>query len=642
VRKPRFVSLAFALCLAVALAAMASISWTAVRLERAESEAWEKAETEERVRLALWRMDSSLAPLLTQEVARPDYVYRAFYSTELAYSKLFQNIEKGEVFVPSPLLVFQSPYVRLHFQIGADGRFTSPQAPAGNERDLAEGSGHTTTESIDEAGRRLAELSALVDREKLLTSLAARASPADGDRVSPAPTVGSETRETPVPQGGAPARQAAATAAGRARGAQLQVEAYEQVFQTSSEAWSKSRRQVRVEEALAAQSERNSAELEQRLEFCELGSVANRVGAEPGGLGTAMPATMMQPVWLGSILLLARKVFLDGEEVVQGCWLDWEALRKAMLAGIVDLLPEADLEPASELRVKDGERRLASLPVQLVPGRVPTDASPARSPVLYSLGVAWACVILGAGAVAALLAGAVALSERRRGFVSAVTHEMRTPLTTFRLYTEMLAGGMVRDEGKRRSYLERLRAEAERLGHLVENVLAYAKLESGRARRKFERVAVGAVVERARERLDERTRRDGMQLAVEVAGDAGAAQVEIDAAAVEQILLNLVDNACKYAASAAVRRVHLTVAGAGQRSVSITVRDHGPGISRRGARRLFRPFGKSVDDAARSAPGVGLGLALSRRFAREMGGDLRLDASSSGGAAFVLRLPVAR
>ena len=72
------------------------------------------------------------------------------------------------------------------------------------------------------------------------------------------------------------------------------------------------------------------------------------------------------------------------------------------------------------------------------------------------------------------------LSERRGAFVSAVTHELRTPLTTLRMYTEMLADGMVPDEPRRRSYLQTLRAEADRLGHLVENVLAYSRLERNR------------------------------------------------------------------------------------------------------------------------------------------------------------------
>ena len=79
-----------------------------------------------------------------------------------------------------------------------------------------------------------------------------------------------------------------------------------------------------------------------------------------------------------------------------------------------------------------------------------------------------------------LLAGVVALSERRAAFVSSVTHELRTPLTTFRMYADMLARGMVPDAERRQQYLETLRTEAERLTHLVENVLSYARLERGR------------------------------------------------------------------------------------------------------------------------------------------------------------------
>ena len=96
------------------------------------------------------------------------------------------------------------------------------------------------------------------------------------------------------------------------------------------------------------------------------------------------------------------------------------------------------------------------------------------SPIFLSLGIAWACVLLAATAVAGLLAGVMRLSARRASFVSAVTHELRTPLTTFQMYAEMLADGMVPEESKQKEYLATLRAEAGRLIHLVENVLAYA------------------------------------------------------------------------------------------------------------------------------------------------------------------------
>ena len=112
----------------------------------------------------------------------------------------------------------------------------------------------------------------------------------------------------------------------------------------------------------------------------------------------------------------------------------------------------------------------------------------------------------------------------------------------------------------------------------------------------------------------------------------------IDRSALEQILVNLVDNACKYAAASAPPIVRIRLERAGLR-VLVHVRDHGPGFSKRDRRRLFRPFSKSDRDAATSAPGVGLGLALSQRLARAQGGDLRLEEPRDGGAAFVISLP---
>jgi signal transduction histidine kinase len=248
-------------------------------------------------------------------------------------------------------------------------------------------------------------------------------------------------------------------------------------------------------------------------------------------------------------------------------------------------------------------------------------------------------VLLAAAAVGLLLWGTVALSERRGDFVSAVTHELRTPLTTFRMYSEMLAEGMVADEAKRRRYLLTLRAEAQRLSHLVENVLAYARLERGRALRRAETVPVADLLARLRDRLAERAAQARMELVVEAAEDGGLA-VKADASAVEQVLFNLVDNACKYAATAEDKRIHVVV-GKTDGAVALRVCDHGPGIPPADARRLFRAFSKSAKEAANSAPGVGLGLALSRRLARDMGGNLRLEAHPSGGACFVLTLPCA-
>ena len=236
-----------------------------------------------------------------------------------------------------------------------------------------------------------------------------------------------------------------------------------------------------------------------------------------------------------------------------------------------------------------------------------------------------------------MLHAAISLSERRGAFVSAVTHEMRTPLTTFQMYTEMLVEGMIEGEAKRLRYLRTLRVEAERLAHLVENVLVYARLERGKRVSRMDVVTLGGLVEDLRERFEERARHAGMRFVVEAGDDEFF--VRADTSAVERILFNLVDNACKYARNAEDRRVHLVLDRA-DGCARLRVWDHGPGISGEQAPRLFVPFSKSAVDAAHSAPGVGLGLALSRRLARRMGGDLVLDRSVKGGACFVLSLPV--
>jgi signal transduction histidine kinase len=350
---------------------------------------------------------------------------------------------------------------------------------------------------------------------------------------------------------------------------------------------------------------------------------------------------IMTPLWVGDALLLARRVSVDQADYVQGVWLNWPAIRLTLLESARDLVPAARLEPSESEAPDKQPRRLASLPIKLAPGPVPFDPRAALSPIRIALSIAWVCVVIGSAAIGAMLWGAMSLSERRGAFVSAVTHELRTPLTTVSMYAEMLQEGMVPDQAKRQQYLATLRAEADRLGHLVENVLAYSRIERGRAKPRIQDVPLGQLIESARKRLADRARQAGMELAVETPTEAEQMSVRADPSAVEQILFNLVDNAGKYAAGAKDRRIHLQAERNGSYA-TIRVRDHGPGIAQGDRRKLFRPFSKSARDAANSAPGVGLGLALSRRLARQMRGDLRLEPAEGEGAQFVLSLPVAQ
>ncbi|HEV8290544.1 MAG TPA: HAMP domain-containing sensor histidine kinase [Tepidisphaeraceae bacterium] len=571
----------FGLCVAVGFAAMAWISLTVLRLDR-------QAQVEENVRLALWRMDSSLSPLIAQETARPYFAYSPFIRTQRAYNKAYSEVE---VMIPSPLLTQDSPLIRLHFDFAADGTFTCPQVPLGNQADIALARSYTTREHIDEASAAMEELSKVVNAQELLALLPREMISTTWPMPTQAPQVTALNANEPA--------------------GNQQVQRDFNEFQARAA----SNSSIQNYDYANRMAQRNMA--------------AREVREGP-----------LKPIWVKGQLLLARRVNVDGKDHVQGCWLKWPEIRTSLLENVRDLLPAAELAP-NEGSYREEKQRwmLAAIPAQLEPGAMPMNVMQFGSPIRMTLLVAWICVIIGSGAVALLLWGAISLSERRGAFVSAVTHELRTPLTTLSMYSEMLEQGMVQDESRKQQYLTTLRAEANRLGHLVENVLAYSRIERGRADGRIQTIPVPELIDAVKERLGERAKQAGMELAIELPPQAQEMAVKADASAVEQILFNLVDNAGKYASSAKDKRIHLSAQPNGSAAM-IRLADHGPGFSKQESRKLFRPFSKSAREAANSAPGVGLGLALCRRLARQMKGDLKLE-ETDGGASFVLTLPLA-
>jgi len=345
------------------------------------------------------------------------------------------------------------------------------------------------------------------------------------------------------------------------------------------------------------------------------------------------------PIWVDNKLLFVRRVNIGGSEVIQGCWFDWSALREWLLEPARERLPDVDLVAVADREPQSHRRMLASLPVALtVP--LPHLIQTGSDPMAWALGAAWACLLIATIAVGALLQGVIRLSERRAQFVSAVTHELRTPLTTFRMYSEMLLQNMIEDPEKKRSYLQTLNEEADRLTHLVENVLSYARLERGSASMHLETLTASRLIEHSRARLEERAREANMDFECSLPTQADSIAIHTNVSAVEQILFNLVENACKYACHGSDPVIQMEAKIAAQQ-LEISIQDFGPGIPADEKRRLFRPFHKSSEEAARSAPGVGLGLALSRRLARDLGGNLRLDHHATSGARFCLSLPLA-
>lgn len=659
--RPVFRWFLFLLSLLVFTAALGWISVRMLEMEKQRQVADEEDSVQEKMRLALWRMDSLASALLIRENARPAYHYQAFYAPDDVFASKTRSIPKGEALMPSPLFGSLPDLVQLHFEkLPGQAVLSSPQAPAGSQRELAT-NWYTLTPQTAEASSRLHQLEALLQKHPGLQppSLPSHASAMIG--IKPAPlheTEAAKEKEAQQPEDLYQSLKTSSNAffnkieqnrrsvildaniaqekqEGQKPMLKKAVPSVSPKFKTQSKALSESA-PIPADQTLDSVAGRYQKQEPSPAPAASQPVAQQAVSTPPQSL----PATAgdLSPVWLDDQLLLIRSATLEGAPRLQGVWLDWPQLRARLLESVRDLLPGASLLPVSVTEARNDAEALATLPVRLLAGQVPPAQIREVSTLRPALAVAWGCLIAAAAAIAYVLHRAVLLSERRGAFVSAVTHELRTPLTTFRLYSEMLADDMVPDPDRRRGYLQTLCDESTRLMHLVENVLAYSRIEKGRTAGRMEDLQTNQLLDRVVPRLEQRLAQGGLELQVESGAGVPGSGLRADAMAVEQILLNLADNACKYAApDSRPGKVELKVTSTSS-EIAIEFRDYGPGLPECQKKRLFQPFSKSATEAAHSAPGVGLGLALSRQLAREQGGNLTHRQPAGRGAAFVLTL----
>ena len=225
-------------------------------------------------------------------------------------------------------------------------------------------------------------------------------------------------------------------------------------------------------------------------------------------------------------------------------------------------------------------------------------------------------------------------SEKKTSFVSNVSHELKTPLTSIRLCAEMLSEGRAKDDAAKERYLGVITKESERLTRLVDNVLDFGRLEQNRRKYDLADVDLRDVVRESAESQRSRVEAAGMELSVEVAAEPVVRRVDRDA--VSQIIVNLVDNAVKYAAEG--KRLDVRVDSQG----TVTVADRGPGVPKRDRERVFERFYRCDDSLAAKSSGSGLGLSIARRLAEGMGGSLVCCEREGGGAEFKLEFGGAR
>jgi signal transduction histidine kinase len=229
----------------------------------------------------------------------------------------------------------------------------------------------------------------------------------------------------------------------------------------------------------------------------------------------------------------------------------------------------------------------------------------------------------------------LALARQQQDFVSAVSHELKTPLTSIRMYGEMLREGWV-DEAKRKTYYDFIFHEAERLTRLINNVLQLARMSRNEQAGNLAGMTVGEALAELKPRLQSQLEPTGFELVITGAAEVDAARIEIDIDWFIQIFINLVDNAVKFSANGATRKIEIRYQQMRDGKVQFAVRDFGPGIEPDQMKKIFTLFYRSENELTRETVGTGIGLALVQQLASAMQADVDV-VNCDPGAEFRIR-----
>ena len=221
------------------------------------------------------------------------------------------------------------------------------------------------------------------------------------------------------------------------------------------------------------------------------------------------------------------------------------------------------------------------------------------------------------------------LARQQQDFVSAISHELKTPLTSIRMYGEMLREGWT-TEAKRQQYYDYIFDESERLTRLINNVLQLARMTRNELSVDLKEYNINELIDTVHSKINSQVEHAGFNLILDCDDSINDIKILADADYFIQIIINLVDNAIKFSATSDKKQIDISCRRFRNDNIQFTIRDYGPGINKDQMRKIFDLFYRTENELTRETVGTGIGLSLVQQLVQSMNGKIDIINKNPG------------